>query len=150
MTRPAQQPALISAATFVVRVDGTAVTSFSELAVLTSAVSPTQYVVANPSGQTVHSRQYGSAKPPRVTLKRGLDSNSYMWGWHQLVLQGDPAARRDCTLEVCDAAGQAQITYQLINAWPAKIEIAGTKENGHDLLMEEVDLVFDSITMEPS
>jgi len=44
----------------------------------------------------------GSAAPisaARFVLK------TYMWAWHTAVLNGDPAARRNCTLALQDASG---------------------------------------------
>jgi len=77
----------------------------------------------------VHTKQFGKTKPPTVTLKRGLDTETYMWAWHQAVLLGDPAARKTCSLQLFAASvspksGQPLITYLLENAWPSKLEIA--------------------------
>ena len=94
----------------------------------------------------MHTKQYGKTKPPQVTLKRGLDPETYMWAWHQAVLQGEPTARKTCSLQLFAASqspksGQPIITYVLENAWPSKLEIAGMKAGATEVVTETVVLL---------
>jgi phage tail-like protein len=147
-------PTVMSAPVFVIQVDGVRVATFSELSGISSEVEPVEFIDPGPGGIT-HTKQYGKTKPPQVTLKRGLDSNSYMWAWHQAVLVGDPAARRTCSLQFFAAShspesGQPVITYVLENAWPSKLEIGGVTAGAAELATETVVLQCDQIVMQPA
>lgn len=150
----AGNPSVMSASTFVIQVDGIQVATFSDLSGINTEVEPVEYISSGPAG-IVHTKQYGKTKPPSVTLKRGLDPQTYMWSWHQAVLQGDPAARKTCSLQLFAASqspksGQPIITYILENAWPSKVEISGMKAGATEVVSETVLLYCDQILMQPA
>lgn len=150
----AGNPTVMSASTFVIQVDGIQVAAFSELSGINTEVEPVEYISTGPGG-IVHTKQYGKTKPPSVTLKRGLDPQTYMWSWHQAVLQGDPAARKTCSLQLFAASqspksGRPIITYILENAWPSKLEIGGMKAGASEVVTETVVLYCDQILMQPA
>jgi phage tail-like protein len=147
-------PTVMSASTFVIQVDGIQVASFSELSGINTEVEPVEYISTGPDG-ILHTKQYGKTKPPTVTLKRGMDAETYMWAWHQAVLQGEPTARKTCSLQLFAAAqspksGQPIMTYILENAWPSKLEISGMKAGSSELVTETVVLFCDQILMQPA
>ena len=147
-------PTVMSASTFVIQVDGIQVATFSELSGINTEVESVEYIATGPEG-IVHTKQYGKTKPPTVTLKRGLDTQTYMWSWHQAVLQGEPTARKTCSLQLFAAAtsprsGQPIITYILENAWPSKLDISGMKAGASELVTETVVLHCDQILMQPA
>lgn len=147
-------PTVMSASTFVIQVDGIQVASFSELSGISTEVEPVEYISTGPEG-ILHTKQYGKTKPPTVTLRRGMDTETYMWAWHQAVLQGEPTARKTCSLQLFAAAqspksGQPIITYILENAWPSKLEISGMKAGATELVTETVVLHCDQILMQPA
>jgi phage tail-like protein len=146
-------PSVMTASTFVIQVDGIQVATFSELSGINTEVEPVEYIATGTEG-IVHTKQYGKTKPPTVTLKRGLDSQAYMWSWHQGVLRGDPTARKTCSLQLFAASasprsGQPLITYLLENAWPSKLEIGGMKAGSSEVVTETVVLHCDQILMQP-
>lgn len=147
-------PTVMSASTFVIQVDGIQVASFSELSGISTEVEPVEYISTGLEG-ILHTKQYGKTKPPTVTLKRGMDTESYMWAWHQAVLQGEPTARKTCSLQLFAASvspksGQPIITYILENAWPSKLEISGMRAGASELVTETVVLFCDQILMQPA
>jgi phage tail-like protein len=147
-------PTVMSASTFVIQVDGIQVASFSELSGINTEVEPVEYISTGPDG-ILHTKQYGKTKPPTVTLKRGMDAETYMWAWHQAVLQGEPTARKTCSLQLFAAAqspksGQPIMTYILENAWPSKLEISGMKAGSSELVTETVVLFCDQILLQPA
>ncbi|MEZ0092232.1 phage tail protein [Streptacidiphilus sp. EB129] len=148
-------PTVMSASTFVISVDGVQVASFSELSGINTEVESVEYISTGPEG-IVHTKQYGKTKPPTVTLKRGLDTDGKIWSWHQAVLQGDPLARKTCSLQLFAAGalprsgGNPIITYLLENAWPSKLEIGGMKAGATEVVTETVVLHCDSILMQPA
>lgn len=146
-------PTVMSASTFVIQVDGIQVATFSELSGINTEVESVEYIATGPEG-ILHTKQFGKTKPPTVTLKRGLDTQTYMWSWHQAVLQGDPTARKTCSLQLFAASaspksGQPLITYLLENAWPSKLEIGGMKAGATEVVTETVVLHCDQILMQP-
>jgi phage tail-like protein len=147
-------PTVMSASTFVIQVDGIQVATFSELSGINSEVEAAEYIATGTEG-IVHTKQFGKTKPPVVTLKRGLDSDSYIWSWHQAVLLGDPAARKTCSLQMFAASasprsGKPLITYLLENAWPSRVEIGGMKAGQSEIVTETVVLNCDQILMQPA
>jgi phage tail-like protein len=146
-------PTVMTASSFVIQVDGIQVATFSELSGINTEVEPVEYISTGPTG-IIHTKQFGKTKPPQVTLKRGLDTETYMWAWHQAVLQGDPAARKTCSLQLFAASqspksGQPLITYVLENAWPSKLDIGGMKAGATEVVTETVVLNCDQIIMQP-
>ena len=147
---------VISGAHFAIGVDGTDIAIFSELSGINSEVEAVEYISANSTknGLIEHTKQFGKTKPPKVTLKRGLDGSKAIWAWHEMVMNGDVTAITTCHLKLlsqaADSGGEPKIkiTYVLENAWPSKVDIAGMKAGASDIIMETVEIVCDSIIMQ--
>ena len=125
--------------------------AFQELGGINSEISIEQYIAADPIGIS-HSKQFGLVKPPTVTLKRGLDNSLALWAWHQMAVSGDPAARASYLSLDIYGGGLAKIrdqlpvmSYTLVNAWCAKINISSAKA-GEGFLTEDVTIACDAIT----
>jgi phage tail-like protein len=144
MTTPAP---VISASRFVIQIDSVQV-AFSELSGINSEVEPVEYISTDQNGNILHTKQFGKTKPPKITLKRGLDNDKTIWAWHQAVMVGDTTAPTTCTLMLQDASGNTLITYILDNAWPAKLDISGLKAGASEVVMETVEIVCDAIMMD--
>ena len=146
----ASKDQVLSAAHFTIEIDQTVVATFSELTGINSEVESVEYIAANREGHVVHSKQFGKTKPPKVTLKRGMDMDGTkkLWAWHQAVLDGEPGALRSCTLSLKSASGEIKISYELENAWPSKVDIAGAKAGASDVIMETVEIVCSQILMQ--
>jgi phage tail-like protein len=139
----------ISAARFVISFDGVEV-EFSELTGISSEVEPTEDTPVGTPGTTVSSNLFGKTSPPTVTLRRGVDGSTEIWSWHQAVLEGNPAARKTCTLALQNAGGQTLLTFVMENAWLSKVDIAGPQPGESQIVMETDEFVCDSIIMQPS
>jgi phage tail-like protein len=153
MPSTASGATVLSGAHFEISIDGTTIAIFSELSGINSEVEAQEYIASDQAGNVIHTKQFGKVKPPKVTLKRGLDGSKGIWAWHEKVLQGDISALQTCSLKLLSAAtenGQpkVQITYILENAWPAKVDIAGMKAGSSDVIMETVEMVCDQIIMQ--
>ena len=149
MPASASNAQVLSAAHFVISIDGTEVATFSELTGINSEVEAVEYISASEDGGTMHSKQFGKVKPPKVTLKRGLDGNQYIWIWHQGALLGDPAAvKKEVVLQLISSGGGIAVTYLLQDAWPSKVDIAGAKAGASDVLLESVEIVCSQILMQ--
>ena len=137
----------ISAASFVLSVDGAEVATFCELNAISSEVEPTP---TTSTGTTTHTDSYGTASPPTVTLTRAVDGSTYTWTWHTAVLNADPTARRNCTLALQNASGQTLLTFVLENAWLSSVDITGEQSGESQLVMETDQFVCDSIAIQPN
>lgn len=140
---------LVTANRFVVQIDasvgvGNSI-SFSELAGITSEVEPAEYYSTSQTVGVNLTKTYGKVKPATITLKRGVDNDQSLWVWHNRVIIGDPSARCTCSLLLQNTARQTLASYQLINAWPSKLDIAGMKAGASEVLIASCTLVCDQI-----
>ena len=140
---------VLSAAHFTISIDGHEVATFSELTGINYEVESVEYIAANQEGHVIHSKQFGKTKPPKVTLKRGMDMDGTkrLWLWHQAVLDGDPGALRTCTLTLQTSKKDISVSYVLEDAWPAKIDVAGAKAGSSDVITQTVEMVCSQIYM---
>ncbi|MEY9930881.1 phage tail-like protein [Catenulispora sp. GP43] len=127
--------------------------AFQELAGIESGINIEQYISVD-NGYINHTKQFGVTTPPTVTLKRGLDNSAVLWNWHQMALQGNPAARADhLNLQIFGGGlpsinGQAPFaSYTLVHAWCAKISISSAKA-GEGIVTEDVTIACDLITLD--
>lgn len=141
---------LVSANRFVVQIDGSTgmgngSISFSELAGITSEVEPAEYYSTSQTMGVNLTKTYGKVKPATITLKRGVDNDQSLWIWHNRVIVGDPTARATCSLLLQNTAREVLARYQLINAWPSKLDVAGMKAGASEVLIASCTLVCDQI-----
>jgi phage tail-like protein len=148
---PTDKGTLLTSAIFKVEAEGKSVT-FSELTGIVSEVEQSEYMEAGAVGP-MFSRHFGKTKPPTVTLKRALRTdgdNTWVWAWHQLARQGiSVGGYKDCTLKLYapgdDPNGAGSMSYQLVNAWPAKVEVAGMKAGSTEVVIQTLTLMCDEI-----
>lgn len=126
--------------------------AFQELGGINSEINIEQYIAADSNGFLNHTKQYGLVKPPTITLKRGLDNSLALWAWHQMAVAGKPEARAQWMhLEIYGGGlpniqdSKPLMTYTLLNAWCAKINISSAKA-GEGFLTEDVTIACDQIT----
>jgi phage tail-like protein len=139
----------------VFKIDNSAgVAMFSELGGISSEIESADYMEAGEQGP-VYGRFIGKAKPPTVTLKRAMSTGkdtTWIWEWHAMARTGDVKAYRDTTLGLYGAGsdpGTATKSYMLIGAFPTKVEIAGMKAGGTEVVLQTVTLQCDEIIESP-
>jgi len=128
---------------------------FSELAGISSEVEMQEYMQAGEKGPEF-GRFVGKAKPPTVTLKRAMSNGpdtTWIWEWHQMARLGMPNCYRTTTLMLygagSDPGGAPQMGYMLVNAFPSKVDIAGMKAGGTEVVVQTVTLMCDEIIESP-
>ena len=134
----------LTAARFELTVDGHSLAVFSELVGISSAVD-IENVRLDTNRKHKLKKLPGKRTPPTVTLKRGMTRNIELAAWHELVILGDVAARKNVTLTMYDVTGDPVVRYNLTNAWPSKLEIGALKAGASSVLMETVTLVAEFI-----
>lgn len=147
---PSDKDSILASATFrIATVEGTA--DFAELGGITSEVENTEYMDSGPFG-AMFGRYAGRAKPPAIVLKRAMrtgPSTFWLWTWHSAARHNLPNMRRQAFLTFFgpgdDPAGIGRMTYTLVNAWPAKVEISGVKSGSSELIFQTVTLQCDDM-----
>lgn len=122
---------------------------FTELVGITTQVEPNVYLTDD--GTPAPSKQYGKTKPPIVTLRRAMASDTAakkVFTWHTLARNGNPTALVDAKLVVTNAAGATTMTYHLLSAWPSKLDIGGLNSTTGDVSNLTVTLSCDEIIAE--
>lgn len=138
----------LTSATFKVTANGKSAV-FSELGGISSEVEQVEYMEAGENGPE-YGRFIGKAKPPTVTLKRSMstgEDTTWIWEWHAMARTASPASYRTAELGLYSAgdAATAVKTYTLVNAFPTKVEIAGMKAGGTEVVIQTVTLMCDEI-----
>lgn len=145
---PEARTSILSTATFKISCEGGGSAVFSELGGISSEVEQAEYMEAGEKGP-VFGRFIGKAKPPTVTLKRSMSTGSdttWIWAWHAMARTGVTKAYRDTQLALIPAGQSKPVkTYTLSNAIPTKVEIAGMKAGGTEVVIQTVTLMCDEI-----
>lgn len=124
---------------------------FSDLQGIVSEVEHHDYSETGVLG-SAYSRNIGRRRPPIITLKRAMrfgPSTTWVWTWHQLVARGMPGSKRDCVLMFYGPNDPpdlpAPTNYMLMNAFPAKVEIAGAKAGATEVIYQTLTVVCDDM-----
>ncbi|WP_410574432.1 phage tail protein [Amycolatopsis sp. cmx-4-61] len=140
---------VVSAARFWVSCEGwTQGLGFSELAGFSSTVEHQEYSYNQLLGN-FHTKQFGRAKPPSLTLKRGLEKEGFarLFAWHQLARMNNPLAKVPAYFEIQDASGDKMAHCVLENAWCSKLEIDGVTAGSNNVVMLKVTIECDSVVL---
>jgi phage tail-like protein len=132
----------ITAARFAIVVNGQQLAAFSELQALTSGYETEDIDVDQKETiLTVPSKH----RPPSIILKRGLTSDRALWDWHADAIQNGSRAWRDAELVMYDYEGRPVARFNMINAWPSKLEVDTLSSGGQAVAMETLTLVCERI-----
>ncbi|OLR92871.1 phage tail protein [Actinokineospora bangkokensis] len=140
---------VVSAARFVVMCDGWSTgLGFSELAGFSSAVEHSEHDYNGLLGN-VHSKQFGRAKPPSITLRRGLDGEGFarIFAWHALARMNNPLAKVPAMFMIMDAAGDTKAACVLENAWCSRVEMDTVAAGAAGVVMMKTTIECDSIML---
>jgi len=147
---------VISAARFVLSTaTGNGKWGFSEMNQISMEVEPHEFIYCDPTGAIQHTKQYGKTNPPKVTLKKPMDDDTSLWGWHLAVQAGSASAPVDCSL-IAYSAGSPDANpesaskvfeWLLQRAWPSKLELSGLKAGSTATAELTLTLACDLITV---
>lgn len=146
----AMQPSqIVSAARFVVTCEGWTIgLGFSELAGFNSTVEHQDYSYNGILGN-VHTKQFGRARPPSISLKRALDAEGFaqLFAWHSLARMNNPIAKVPAVFMIMGSAGEITASCVLENAWCAKLELDPAQAGGSTVVMMKATIECDTIMM---
>ena len=130
----------LTAARYVLTIDGFAIGTFTELV----AVRSTSNLPPSPTDGPVTKAPTGNGAG-EVILRRGLNNSMEIAAWHEQALLGDPAARRSASLTAYASDGRAVARFHLQQAWPSKLEVGALKAGASEVLLETVTITTESI-----
>lgn len=131
---------------FIVEFDGMVSTAFTEVLGLCAFID----VVEHREGTMPDSSAIklpGLSRFSNVTLKRGLTKgNNDLYNWFQSSRQ--KADRRSVAIKLLDEERNPVIIWLLKNAFPCKLQYTGLHALSNGLALEELELAYDSFTVE--
>jgi len=91
----------------------------------------------------------GGIHRERVVLKRGLTGDLALHEWWTQVEQGDLSAYRTVTITLfSEDRGEPVFRWILRNAWPAAYRFSELDADANDVVMEIVELAYESMAIE--
>jgi len=88
----------------------------------------------------------GMKKYGNITLKRGVvskDNNFFEW-WDDT----EEEIRRNITISMINSKNEPLVTWQVINAWPVKMDSGDLKADGNEVSIETLELAHEGIRVE--
>ena len=134
----------LSAVRFALVVDGTEVAVFGDLVALTSGFETSQLELSV-GGSAPKLGLPTKRMPPSVTLRRGLTANQELWDWHDDALLDVARARKNSSLVMYDAEGKPVAKWNLVNAWPSKLDVGDFSAGGAETTAETVTIVCERL-----
>ncbi len=132
-----------------VEIDGKAM-SFSEVSGLNMAYETKAYKESRleGAGAPVLMQMPMQATPPTITLKRGIvrggDRLLELYKWLESI-QMNVVDKKDITISLCDETGSPVIRWQVINAFPKKLDAPSFTAESNDAAIESMELVADTV-----
>jgi phage tail-like protein len=92
------------------------------------------------------------SKAVTVTLKKGivgLNNIAIFFDWISSI-QTNQVEKKDVYIRLCNEVGEAVISWQVVNAFPTKLDAPGFDANSNDAAIETLELMADRILMSAS
>jgi phage tail-like protein len=116
---------------------------FTECSGLGVKVTPIKYREAG-NNQVVRNIP-GPVEYAAVTLRYGLTESSILWNWMLTAVRGS-VERRNVSIILLDSQGTSEVMrWNLIDAWPSEWVGAPLDALNHEIAIESLTLVFDSM-----
>jgi len=120
--------------------------SFSEVSGLSVESEPIEYRHGN-SAVFSKIKMPGLQKVGNVTMKKGMfKSDNHFWTWFEKIKM-NTIARETVTISLLDEQGGPTMVWTLQNAWPSKITSTDLKSDGNEVAIEQIDIVFETLTI---
>jgi len=128
---------------FKLLIEGVTEGHFTEVSGLGIKVDAIQYREAGNS-QVVR-RIPGQVEYADVTLRYGLTTSRDLWDWFMTAVKGK-VERKNASILMLDSDGVAEIMrWDLINAWPSEWRGAPLDAMSHEVAIESLTLVFETM-----
>lgn len=152
---PPQQPAAANGASpgtfvdpfraynFKLEIQGVTAGHFTSCSGLEVEVEPIRYREGG-AGQVVHVIP-GQVRYGDVSLRYGLTASTELWQWMLTAVRGT-VERRNVSVLMLDSGGTTEVVrWNLTNAWPSKWRGAPLDALNHEVAIESLTLVFETL-----
>ncbi|NSL86350.1 phage tail protein [Chitinophaga solisilvae] len=87
----------------------------------------------------------GLQKLSNITLKRGTFQGDI--GFHEWMetISMNTVSRRDVTIKLLNENHEPVITWQVLNAWPVKVQSSDLKADGNEVAIETMEIAHEGI-----
>lgn len=143
----AAHPDPLEGSHFIVDFAGTEDASFSHVDLPVAVLDEVAYRSGNDKANEPR-KQPGLASYSHLVLSRGLTTNLDLWNWWEAARNGDPAVDRNVVVKLLDGTLQLALTWKFRNAFPAVYRLSPLDAASSDLVIETVELAFDSMDVE--
>ena len=128
---------------FKLLVPGLAEAHFTECTGVAAKIDAVRY--REGGGAQIEHRIPGRVKYDDVTLKYGLTQSRQLWDWFNAGLRGT-VQRQNVSIVLLDSDDVTErMRWDLINAWPSEWRGAPLSATSHEIAIETLTLVFESI-----
>jgi phage tail-like protein len=128
---------------FKVTIDSLPPMTFSEVSGLTQERQAIEYRDGSMKPTDLPLRRPGLAKASNVTMKRGITKSNEFYVW----FNNADIQRKNVNIQLLNDVGDPVMVWDLINAWPIKLEGPSLKATGNDIAIESMELVHEGITV---
>ena len=147
---PGQPMDPISAFSFALEIQGITEATFREASGFGSESEVIEFREQGAKGQNVVHKIPGTLKWQNVNLKRGITSSLDLWKWRQKVIDGlIETARMDGSIVGYDENGAEKIRYNFKRGWPNKWTASALNAQGHDPIIEELEITHEGMERAP-
>jgi phage tail-like protein len=90
-------------------------------------------------------KQPGLQKLSNITLKRGTFQGDI--GFHDWMetISMNTVKRRDVTIKLLNEKHEPVFTWQVLNAWPVKVQSSDLKADGNEVAIETMEIAHEGI-----
>lgn len=137
-----------------VLIDGKPI-SFSEVSGLSMAFETKAYKESPTDGTQAPMTMQMPMQPtaPTITLKRGIvrggERLMELYNW-LMSIQNNVVDKKDITISLCDESGIPVLQWQVLNAFPKKLDAPSFTAESNDAAIESMELVADRIILSPA
>src|SRR3954447_25061871 len=118
--------------------------AFKKLSGIASKTEAMQTWTVDANGRPKQTTIAGRTTWTPITLERVADENLKLWEWRQEVIEKGPTgARKVCTIEQLDYAGDSIAKYELTDAWPSNYSASPMAAGENAASCETIELVHD-------
>jgi phage tail-like protein len=84
-------------------------------------------------------------KLANITLKRGMFQSDIEFNDWMDTISMNTVERRDVTIKLLNENHEPVITWQVLNAWPVKVQSSDLKADGNEVAIETMELAHEGI-----
>jgi phage tail-like protein len=133
---------------FRMEIDGVEVAGFKEIKGLGMTTEVINYAEGDEQNAALK-KIPGRTQFTNAIFKRGIAEGVDLWEWCTSVNDYPrEIERKSITINLLDNEGEPQKTYTLLEAWPCRYSIDDFNAGGHELAMEEIEFVYESLEIE--